>query len=382
MTSDDKTIKTKNIIREPDSTSTIGPVDTKFDEQANRGLSEPKTKKASKKPKPVIQSLFEFIQNAYNSKGSRLSFNSKIERNIAKHCRLTEIEEKELLALASKDTLLKISPQLLIITRNVIAYPLLRAGLNKFILNALAMNQIFKQQDILDSLHNLPNSISFDNTVSRILTYTPNGEPTKTLEVRKLRLNAAHSFALYSYNSNNYTLPTFISMLSSAIWEPMSQKLETDTERLRALTDTDKVEGLGFASHQFRKQAREQIAIAEKKGRELEAMSFQKTEIEGQLEGVKRELKNTLIELESLREISEKQKLDLDISHEISLTHLRSDLEKLRSRFVRRLEADLGELETGLSALQSQTPRILVMIQRAESIIDSQRRELDKLKGI
>ena len=382
MTSDDKDQNTNDIGGSGNSVSINEQVGNPTNKHVNIATTKPVSKSTQKKPKPAIHSLYEFIRNAYNAKGSRLSLSGTVERNIAKNWRFSESEEKELNKLAADDVLLKIPPQILLIARKITGYPLLKSALHTFAVNALEMHPVFKQQDMLDCLHNLPSSIRFDQAVSRILSYTPNTNAIKTSDGKKLRLNAALSLALYSYNTQNYSLPTFIGMLSSALWEPMAQKISNETDRLRSIMDTEKVEGLGIVCQQFRKQAGEQVAIAEKRSQELEAMSVQKAKIEHELKNLKLELQATSHELESLRVHSETLRLDSEKTREIELTHLRDDLEKLRSRFVRRLEADLGELETGLSALLNQTPRLQVMIQRAESVIDSQRRELDKLKGI
>jgi hypothetical protein len=72
---------------------------------------------------------------------------------------------------------------------------------------------------------------------------------------------------------------------------------------------------------------------------------------------------------------------DAEMRHKQDRTHLVYELEQLRGRLIRRLEESTDLLSVGLSALRKETPRIAVMDERAELVIDALRNELDRLRG-
>ena len=84
--------------------------------------------------------------------------------------------------------------------------------------------------------------------------------------------------------------------------------------------------------------------------------------------------------LEALRESSENQLRDARARSDAALMHLRHDLEQLRGRLVRRLDDGVGMLEVGLTALRNKTPRVDVMIERAEMVSDALRAEVKNLR--
>jgi len=67
--------------------------------------------------------------------------------------------------------------------------------------------------------------------------------------------------------------------------------------------------------------------------------------------------------------------------HIIDRTHLTHDLGQLRGRLVKRLTESVEMLEVGLSALRKETPRVPVMVERAEHVVDALRTEVQELRG-
>ena len=55
--------------------------------------------------------------------------------------------------------------------------------------------------------------------------------------------------------------------------------------------------------------------------------------------------------------------------------------EQLHGRLIRRLEDSIAMLETGLTGLRNKTPRIEVMTERAEVVLDTLRTEIANLKA-
>ena len=65
------------------------------------------------------------------------------------------------------------------------------------------------------------------------------------------------------------------------------------------------------------------------------------------------------------------------MSDEITL--LQHELEQLRGRLIRQLTDSADMLDVGLSALRKDTPRVPVMVERAEVVVDTLRAEVKRL---
>ena len=86
-------------------------------------------------------------------------------------------------------------------------------------------------------------------------------------------------------------------------------------------------------------------------------------------------------ELQALRESSAAEVSELRRHHEVERTHFRHDQEQLRGRLQRRLDEGVEMLEVGLTALRNKTPRVEVMMERAEHVVDALRAEINNLKA-
>ena len=57
------------------------------------------------------------------------------------------------------------------------------------------------------------------------------------------------------------------------------------------------------------------------------------------------------------------------------------EMEMLRGRLIRRLTDSADMLDVGLAALRKDAPRVEVMVERAEVVLESLRAEIRNLKG-
>ena len=103
-------------------------------------------------------------------------------------------------------------------------------------------------------------------------------------------------------------------------------------------------------------------------------------EAQQQLEKTTVELDETKSALEKLQRESAEEKAALNQSTETQAAHLRDDFEQLRSRVLRRLVTDVDMLGVGLSAIQGNEPRLHVIRDRVERVIDALQAEINKLR--
>ena len=86
-------------------------------------------------------------------------------------------------------------------------------------------------------------------------------------------------------------------------------------------------------------------------------------------------------QLDALKQTSEEAVGALQRTNQETKTHLSYDIEVMRGRLIENLRISIDRLQTGLTALNREIPRIEVMTERAELVIESLQSELKELDG-
>jgi DNA repair exonuclease SbcCD ATPase subunit len=156
--------------------------------------------------------------------------------------------------------------------------------------------------------------------------------------------------------------------------------LEGDNARLRALTEVDEPAGVGLACRGLRQQAIDARSAHDQALREVSDLRSRLAETDKLRVQAEEQLDSLKSELEKVREISSTEMTELRRQHEVERTHLQHDHEQLRGRMVRRLNDGAEMLEVGLTALRNKTPRVEVMLERAEHVVETLRSEIKNLR--
>lgn len=336
------------------------------------------------KPKVDIESLEQFIAYAYGRKGQRVSLKSKVEKAIAQSPRLDDGALSRLLALAANDALLAVPRQLLLVSRDIQGYPALRAALGSFVLTVMRCHPAFATLGIQGALQNLPEALSVEDTLAKLAVFTPvdgGGKvPLKSAELQVLRSNAAHLFATWLASHRGLNTDELAALLFRVIWAPAARELTDDNARLRALTEIEQPAGVGLACQRFLQQAIESHSAQDQALRQANELRAQLAETDAQ-RLLAEEQRDTLAqELRVLRKSTASEMAELRHQHEVECTHLRHDQEQLRGRLLRRLGDGVEMLEVGLTALRNKAPRVEVMMERAEHVVDALRTEMNNLR--
>jgi hypothetical protein len=243
----------------------------------------------------------------------------------------------------------------------------------------------FASADVQAALRNLPEAPPASEALLAVLAYAPTvvegKEPLKPADLQSLRRNAAHLLATWLAGTRGLNADDMASLLFQAIWAPAARELADDNARLRALTEVEQPAGVGLACQRFRQQAIEARAAQDQAQREVSGLRQQVAGLDAQHQQVQSELEAARAELMALRESTAAELTELRNQHEVERVHLRHGQEQLRGRLVRRLEESLEMLEVGLTALRNKTPRVEVMVERAEHVVDALRAETTNLKG-
>ena len=336
------------------------------------------------KPKVDIESLEQFIAYAYGRKGQRVSLKPKVEKAIAQNPRLDDGALSRLLALAAGDALLAVPRQLLLVSRDIQGYPALRAALGSFVSTVMRRHAAFAAPGIQGALQNLPEALSAADALAKLAAFTPvdegGKEPLKAADLQALRSNAAHLFATWLASHRGMNTDELAALLFKVVWAPAARELVDDNTRLRALTEIEQPAGVGLACRRFRQQAIESQSAQDQAQRDANELRERLANTDAQRLLAEEQRDALAQELRAMRESTAAEMVELKKQHDVVCTHLRHDQEQLRGRLLRRLEDGVEMLDVGLTALRNKTPRVEVMMERAEHVVDALRAEMNNLR--
>lgn len=335
------------------------------------------------KPKSEIETLEQFIEYAYARRGQRASLPLKVQQAIGQQLSLGEAAMSRLLVLVNADTLLAVPRQILLASREVEGLPTLRGALASFVSMVMLRHPAFALEGVQAAAANRPGASTAADALRAVVAFRPadveGTEPLKPAELKELRRNAAHLLVTWFANHRGLGLEEVSNLLLQVLWAPAATELSDDNARLRALTEVEDFAGLGVAANRYRLHAAEAHAGHERALREAEMLSKRVAELSEQRDHLQMELDSRVVELGNLRVSSAQELSDLRQAHSAGSMHQSHELESLRGRLVRRLEDSIEMLDVGLNALRNKTPRVEVMLERAEHVLDDLRAELHSL---
>jgi len=347
--------------------------------------TDAKASKASK-PKLEIETFEQFVEYAYRRRGQPAKLDLKIQDAVARHPGLDEHAMSKLLILINADTLLAVPRQILLASKEVSGLPRLRGALTDLVATVMLRHPAFAPEELKAAVRNLPGAPRPDEALAMVATYTPTevegSEPLKPSELKELRRNATHLLAVWFALHRGVHLEDLANLLSHALWEPAARDLVDDADRLRALTEIEDSAGVGVAAHRYRQQLSDTRNERDKALRETGTLTEQLAGLTAQRDAARAQLASRVAELEALRTSSAQELEALRNANRAGRMHQGHEFESLRGRLVQRLEESIEMLETGLNALhkEPETPRVAVMVQRAEVVVDGLRSELNSLK--
>jgi len=377
-------------------TSTLTPAELAHDSElareqgADQNTPAPvKTKRGekggAKQDKP--DSLADYIEYAYGRKGQKLAdLKEKVGfiRNLANNFRLGE-REAELLSIAEKDATLAVPRQLLFVSREFKGYPSLRNELLGFVKKTILQHALFREQPALTLFINQgdfsPSALEAIRLIHEFGTtkQAQESELSRT-ELDTLHRNASYLIAVWLSEMRGRSLQDVAEMLFQGVWSKAADSLTDTTDKLRAMTDISELAPVAIACASFQQQAEEQTKRANQSAAEAHQLRQACNDLQAQKESLSAELSAVKDLLENERRETRDRLATLESSQDVKVTHLRDDNQQVRHRLVKRLVSDVEQLEIGLSALRNPNPRVEVMMQRAERVVDALRAEIAKLR--
>lgn len=347
------------------------------------------------KSKQEISTFEQFLFHAYGLKGRRVALKKKVLQDISPNLSIPVEGLVELQKLVNADRQFCVPRQILLASREIEGYPLIKEALRKFVMEVMLSHPAFKNPKVTSAIRNLENAPLPHAALKLVMEEVfekaeleekpgekKDGEKTakKLVAAEEMKINATNCLAVWFAVTRNLALEDVADALNVAVWTPAGYGADSDIAKLRALTSIEKVEGVGLACEQYKRRAVAQADEAVRASAEAARLRTEHQETQLELEQIRSELDETKNALEKLQLKTTEEIATLHQSAETQAAHLRDDFEQLRSRVLRRLVENVEKLGIGLSAIQGSEPKVHVVRDRLERVIDELQKEINKLR--
>lgn len=338
--------------------------------------------KGSKQGKP--QSLADLIRAIYTRKRLSLNLSQSDKRLIRSRPKLEPEECDRLLQLAISDKTLERTRELMLLIMEFSDTPSVAKQLHEFSRNVLRRHPAFSSRSLAEILGNHPDGGNEDYAVraltSQNFTSLPWPEETAALKKKKsqqCQVNALYCFLLWLKENKGVSLEWILSQLQSRVWGPLTRHHRTDSAILKALMNTLDTTGVAVMFSVLERKVADCNQQMEDARIAQEQAANRAKDLEAHLNRLMKQLDTAKDQLEVLSE----NIVNTKRSHENEMAHMRNDHETLKGRVLRCLREELLLLDDGLQALRRDPPKVHVMLDHAERVIDGLKREVNRIKG-
>lgn len=288
---------------------------------------------------------------------------------------LSEEEERALLDLASRDSTLQKTKQVLLLSlkanRRAVA-----GQLCAFCRAVLLRHPVSALEPVRRVLSE-PHSGSWEAACEAIMQQdygdaNPDSTTEGPLALRKQdRVNALISILTLGWSLGSVSLTQAEHVLRRHVWSTVGGRTGEEFKLLEILLSSRDLRALAVTSDLLKAEmGRLRGAVVESE-RQRRSAETRAESLNAELSRLREASARVDGEVSALRQQLEQGSEE----HEVVLTHLRDDLENLRARLLRRIDSDTSLLEAGLSALRREPPKVPVMVDHAERVIEALRRE-------
>lgn len=347
-------------------------------EKNNFSCDEGNGKKEAKS-KAKIDNLEDFIADIYSSKCKRIEIKPEQEKKLAQNLKFSEESIIKLKENAKNDLPLNITRQLLLAAQKITSHSNLKSAIINFIQSALENHPFFvEEKDLLNLIHNHPESIGAELAIKKIIdkNYLENKNLKENL---RLNYSVAYCLALWIFEKHNLNLYDLTKLISNAIWKHAAEKNIDKNIRLQSLAEIQDSNFIGVyvACTIFQEQIELKNKHLNEANQKLSKASNENEKFQSEIEHLKEEISKRDSQIKELEKLLDQERE----SHTHTRLNLLDEIEKMRTRLIRRLKSEIGLLMDGLHALRRDPPKVHVMDDHAERAIDALKQELKHLNS-
>jgi hypothetical protein len=334
----------------------------------------------------TASTLEEFLVSAYSGNLSRHVITAKLAAAISSKTALSEKTLEGLAPQLASDKGLFVSTELIFSLRRLRSWPALAGALRQFLAQALCKHPVFASSSELQAaIANLPDAPP-TRAALRLVLQADSGKSMSSVTDASLssaalnaasRQKAAAAFIAWLWETRDLTLDALIRDLYDVTWEKDLDRLKDDAAaHVRALTGKAGSAALGLVTRILRAETSVHQLAAETARRGEARTRVRNAELEKEASTLRENLRESASKLAILeREIAEMKE-----RHAIAASHSMDDQVRLRGRIVRLLRQETQLLENGLHALRRSPPKIEVMEDHADRVVDALKEELALLE--
>ena len=327
-----------------------------------------------------IESVDQLLRAVYDGTFKRSTLR-RSELNAMKGApSLRESEKIELLDWASSDRSLERTRQLMSLSVKLKS-PTISNQIREFVREVLENHPAFGTVSIGDALRNP--ELPIGDSVVRVLTsykslsFSKPPEMMKGRNLKKCIENAVLCLLLWYWMRNKISVEEILRILQENLWTNIASKYRTETDKIRMLISVRNPAAASIVFAILEEQALEQYLRADAANRSKERAIASARDSEKKLAEVQVKLTESRNDICRLEMELERQKQ----TYANERAHLKDDYEQMRGQVLRRLRDELALLDEGLHALKRNPPKVHVMVDHAERVIEGLKSEAERLMG-
>ena len=257
-----------------------------------------------------------------------------------------------------------------------------------FARRVLLHHPAFQHPDLIATLNSRPDAPRPEKAVEclasrdfRLLIADPNKGLSKAAVARQgkeIKENAIRCLLFWLVAKREITVDRTRELLLRHVWSTYAQRQRAPADQLRALFAAKQAAAVAasISSEFLEKQVARQNYRADAAQHAEAKATARAGKLERDLEELQRELEASLERGRVLGQELASQ----TAAHADERAHLQDEYERLRGTVLRRLKDELTLMEEGLHALQRDPPRVRVMVDHADRVIDGLRAMIDGLR--
>ena len=327
--------------------------------------------------------LISVLENPVNKLDTRDSLISRL----AKNPKLSEESIKELISLEKSEHFFTSFKNLLRFSESIVGFPFLKDSLMGYLKDSLCRNEIVVELSLEGSILNIENSLPLDLCFKKLQSLSSadlSQEYFKKIKpkewqnyVAKIMLVLAEWYA----KTRGMTPSQLVDLLNNSLWSNALKKKDLEILANNLLGSTN-FELIASATTFYQQKSLDATNRLLRSENQLTEMIAVKQNLEGKIkdrELLITKLQSDLAELNASHtdaiKTSEVQNQTLSIT-------LKNQLEDLRVRNLRLLQSSVELLADGLTAIGRSEPKVNVMKDHAQRVLDGLNIELERLRDL
>jgi hypothetical protein len=342
---------------------------------------------AKKKLKPSIDSLEAYLINALKNPTKKLDTKDSLISKLAKSPKLSEEAIKELTSLEKSKFFFTSFKNLLRFSESIVGFPFLKDSLRGYLKDSLCRNEIVIKLGLEGSILNIENSLPLDLCFKKIQSLSSADlseeyiKKIKPKEWQNYVATIALVLAEWYAKTRGMTPLQLVDLLNNSLWSNTLKKKSPDILVDNLLASTN-FELIASATTFYQEKALDATNRSLKSENQLMVATSYKQELEVNLNDKELLIAKLQSDLAELNASHIDALTTSEVENQTLSITLKNQLEDLRVRNLRLIQSSIELLTDGLTAIGRPEPKVNVMKDHAQRVLEALNVELERLKDL